>query len=101
MKTTPLQLTLTAAIILVATVAGPRVGSADPLAPPSLAPPPPSLGPPSEAPPIARPEAVVPDAPRDRKSPMIGFGLTVGVPVLGLLIGVPLADRESSLGSAR
>jgi hypothetical protein len=97
-KTTPFLLTLTAAII--ATVAGPRGGSAAPLAPPSLAPPPPppSLGPPSEALPVALPEAVVPDAPRARKSPLVGLGLSVGVPTLGLLVGIQLAERGSAMG---
>jgi hypothetical protein len=97
-KTPPLLLTLTAAII--ATVAGPRGGSAAPLAPPSLAQPlpPSSLGPPSEALPVAAPEAVVQDAPRARKSPVAGLALTVGVPTLGLLVGVSLAGSESSVG---
>lgn len=97
-KTTPLLLTLAAATIILAAVAGPRGASAAPLAPPSLAPAPPSLGPPSEALPVAPPEAVVPDAPRARKSPLVGLGLTVGVPALGLLVGIPLADRGSAVG---
>lgn len=98
-KTTPLLLILTAAAIILAAVAGPRGASAAPLGPPSLAPqPPPSFGPPSEALPVAPSEAGVPDAPRARKSPLVGLGLTVGVPALGLLVGIPLAERGSAVG---
>jgi hypothetical protein len=103
-KTPTLLLTLAAAAIILAAVAGPRGASAAPLAspslaPPSFAPPPtPSLGPPSEALPVASPEAVVPDEPRARKSPLVGLGLTVGVPAVGLLVGIPLAERGSAVG---
>lgn len=94
-------------LVAVVMIASRGVASAAPvppaIAPPSAAPPPsaepPSgprlLGPPSEALPPAPPEQ---DRPRAEKSPLIALALSIGVPTLGLAVGIPMVDREPGLG---
>jgi hypothetical protein len=38
------------------------------------------------------------EPPRREKSPLLALSLTIGVPLLGLAIGVPIADREPDIG---